>query len=140
MASSASLGENWLLYDGECPFCSRYVRWVRLRDAVGKIRLIDARDKSPERKFVLAAGMDLNEGMVLSLNGSFYHGDECLQRLALLSTPVGGFNRVNAWLFRSSKISRAAYPILRAGRNLMLWILGRKPIDAKAAVSSQLNL
>lgn len=138
--ASSDTRDNWLLYDGECPFCSRYVRWVRLSDAVGKIRLIDARDESPERRFVRAAGMDLNEGMVLNLNEQLYHGNECLHRLALLSTPVGVFNRVNAWLFRSPRISRVAYPILRAGRNLTLFMLGRKPISDETKVSSQLSL
>jgi predicted DCC family thiol-disulfide oxidoreductase YuxK len=140
LASSNPQGDNWLLYDGECPFCSHYVRWVRLSDAVGKIRLIDARNESPERRRVLAAGMDLNEGMVLNLSGQLYHGDECLHRLALLSTPVGVFNRVNAWLFRFPRISRAAYPILRAGRNLTLRVLGRKPIEDGTTILPHANL
>ena len=26
---------NWLLYDGDCPFCSAYVSYVRLRETAG---------------------------------------------------------------------------------------------------------
>jgi len=73
-------------------------------------------------------GLDLNEGMVLVLDGAFYHGADCVHRLALLSTPSGLFNRVNAWIFRSSIASRLLYPILRAGRNTVLWAYGRQKL------------
>ena len=39
--------EAWLVYDGDCPFCSAYVRFVRLRDAVGTVHLVDAREGGP---------------------------------------------------------------------------------------------
>src|SRR6185312_6249277 len=115
--------DNWLLYDGECPFCSRYVRLIKLQQAIGPLRLVNAREKTAEAEIIRKAGFDIDEGMVLSLNNQFYHGDECLHRLALLSTPVGFFNRINALLFRSQRLSRMSYPILRASRNLTLHIL-----------------
>jgi predicted DCC family thiol-disulfide oxidoreductase YuxK len=31
-----------LYYDGDCPFCSRYVRWLRLQRAVGSVHLVNA--------------------------------------------------------------------------------------------------
>jgi protein-disulfide isomerase len=36
-----------VFYDGACPFCSAYVRMVRLRKAAGEVRLIDAREGGP---------------------------------------------------------------------------------------------
>ncbi len=86
----------WIVYDGECPFCSRYVAMLRLRETLGSIALVNARDGGPEVEEARAAGLDLDEGMVLKFDGRLYHGDDCIHRLALLSTPSGAFNRVNA--------------------------------------------
>ncbi|MBL8584496.1 MAG: hypothetical protein JNL61_20015 [Rhizobiaceae bacterium] len=63
--------------------------------------------------------------MVLKLDGAFYYGDACLNRLALLSTRSGAFNRLTAWSFSNPSLARLAYPVLRGGRNLALWLLGR---------------
>jgi len=51
--------------------------------------------------------------------------------LALLSTPSSGFNRLNAALFRSPTASRLLYPVLRAGRNAVLRLLGRGKIEPR---------
>lgn len=48
--------------------------------------------------------------------------------LALLSTPSSTFNRVNGLIFRSPTASRILYPVLRAGRNATLRLLGRRRI------------
>lgn len=122
-----------IVYDGECPFCSQYVKMVRLREAAGPVRLVDARSDSPEVDMIRAAGLDLNEGMALIENGQIWHGDECIHRLALLSTSSTLFNRVNATVFRSRTLSRVLYPILRTGRNTVLAIMGRKRIPDKEA-------
>lgn len=118
-----------IVYDGGCPFCSAYVRLVRLREAVGPVELVDARQGGPLVDEIVAAGLDLDNGMVLKLEGKFYHGDECLNRLALLSTNSGAFNRLTAQLFRRPAVARIAYPVLRAGRNLALKLMGREKLD-----------
>ncbi|MEL6220172.1 MAG: DCC1-like thiol-disulfide oxidoreductase family protein [Pseudomonadota bacterium] len=120
--------KNHILYDGECPFCAAFVKLVRLREAVGGLRLVNARDGGPEVERARALGFDLDEGMVLHLDGQDYHGADCLNRLALLSTGSGVFNRLSALLFRSGWVARVSYPVLRAGRNLTLRLLGRTKI------------
>jgi predicted DCC family thiol-disulfide oxidoreductase YuxK len=116
---------NWLLYDGECPFCSRYVRHVRLREAIGPITLANAREHAPLVEEVRRLGFDVDAGMVLKLDGNYYHGADCIHALALLTTPSGWFNRLNSLVFKSSTAARVLYPVLRAGRNLTLRLLGR---------------
>ncbi len=118
-----------LVYDGECPVCSSYVRYVRLKESAGRVTLVNARDGGPWVERIRAAGLDLDEGMVLVYGGRFYHGADCIHMLALLSTPSGLFNRLNAAMFRSSRLSAVLYPLLRCGRNLLLWLLGRKPLQ-----------
>lgn len=118
----------YILYDGDCPFCARYVRLLRLKDAVGTVEPVNAREaKAAQHEAlakVLAAGYRLDEGMAMLYRGDIAHGQDCIHRMALLSTRSGPFNRLNAWLFRSRRRAALAYPVLRAMRNLTLRLLG----------------
>jgi len=121
----SEIAKNWLLYDGECPFCSRYVRHVRLREAIGPITLANAREHAALVEEVRRLGFDVDTGMVLKLDGNYYHGADCIHALALLTTPSGWFNRLNSLVFKSSTAAKVLYPILRTGRNLTLRLLRR---------------
>jgi|SRR5690606_17817674 len=119
-----------LVYDGECPVCSTYVRYMRIRESVGDLTLINARDGGDWVQKIRAAGYDLDEGMVLVYGGRIYHGADCINMLALLSSSSGLFNRFNATIFRHKGLSRVLYPVLRFGRNTLLRLLGRKKLEA----------
>lgn len=118
-----------LVYDGQCPFCANYARLVRLRGTVGHLQLVDAREAPAIMDEISRAGLDIDQGMVLKLNGKLYHGDDAMHRVALMSSRSGIFNRLNHWIFRSPTRARLLYPPLRAIRNLVIKGLGRKPID-----------
>lgn len=130
MATGAREDDRWLVYDGDCPFCSHYVAKLRLDRAEGPVRLINAREGGPEVAAVREAGFDLNQGFVVQLNGRLYGGADAIHRLALVSTPSDTFNRMNATIFRSPTAARWLYPLLRSGRALALRLLGRKPIPS----------
>ena len=130
--SAVGGAEAVLVYDGDCPFCSRYVALLRLREAMGGMRLVNARDGGPEVTAIRARGLDLDEGMVLLLGERMYHGADCINRLALMSSGSGLFNRVNAAIFRSPRASAVLYPVLRTGRNTVLRLLGRPRIGDTA--------
>lgn len=129
MAEALQSREVVLVYDGECPVCSAYVRYVRIRDSVGLLLLVNAREGGPWVERVREAGLDLDEGMVLFYGGRAYHGADCIHMLALLSTSSGSFNKVNAVVFSQPTLARVLYPILRAGRNLLLRILHRSKLS-----------
>jgi len=120
---------NYLIYDGECPFCSRYVRLTRLRETIGSLRLVDARSGGGEVAAAIRAGYRLDDGMLLHLDGQDFYGADCLNRLALLSSRSTLFNRLTYVMFRSAWLSRVMYPVLRAGRNLILRLMGRRRLD-----------
>lgn len=128
-AAGSDRGDFVLVYDGECPVCSTYVRYVRIRESVGKITLIDAREGGPWVRRIQEEGLDLNEGMVLVYGNRIYHGADCIHMLALLSSPSGLFNRANAAIFRRPGLARVLYPVLRSGRNLLLRLLGRSKLE-----------
>jgi predicted DCC family thiol-disulfide oxidoreductase YuxK len=125
--SSRSDEVLYIVYDGACPFCARYVRLVRLKEAAGEVRLVDARAPEGERDVVerlRSAGYDLDDGMAIVRGDRIAHGEDCVHELALMSTASGAFNRFNGWIFRSARRARLLYPILRAGRNATLRMLG----------------
>lgn len=122
----------WLMYDGDCPFCAMYVRHMRASDAVGGLGLIDARDGGPLVEEVRARGFDLDQGMVLRLGKRLYHGAECMHVLAALGTRSGPFNRLNAAVFSSPRLSRVLYPLLLAGRRATLTLLGRPRLNQRS--------
>ncbi len=120
---------NWLVYDGDCPFCSNFARLLAFRRNIGPVALIDARGGGAEVDEIRQQGLSLDEGMVLKYSGTYYHGDECLHALTALSEPAGLFNNLNIWMFRNKTRARLLYPVLRGCRNLVLRFLGRKKIE-----------
>ena len=118
-----------LVYDGNCPVCNAYVRFIRLRDSVGDVQLVNAREGGDLVEKVRTANLDLDEGMVLWYGGRFYHGADCINMLAVLSSKSGLFNRINAIIFGRPTLARIFYPVLRFGRNTLLRILGRSRLE-----------
>lgn len=131
--ASAPAEDVSIVYDGECPFCQHFMLLVRVRESAGSVRLIDARSDDPLVTDVIQRGFDLDQGMIVKIGERFYHGAEAMQVLAMLSTRTGWFNKLNYQLFRSQRASRALYPLLRSGRNLVLRIRGHKPIHSQKA-------
>lgn len=129
--TDAVAARSWLLYDGECPFCSAYVKLLRLRHAAGPVDLVDARAAGPEYAYARARGFDIDAGMLLHHGGEDYHGDAALNVLALMTTPSGAFNRSVGWLFKSPERARVWYPWLRRGRNLAIRLLGKRPLEPR---------
>lgn len=118
------------MYDGHCPVCDAYSRMLRIRESVGTLRLCDARQSPEVRERLEREGFDLDDGLVLDVNGVLYHGDDAMHVLATMSGRSGAFNRLNHWVFRSRSRSKAVYPLLKAGRGALLRLLGTQPFNA----------
>ena len=117
-----------IYYDGECPFCTHYVKLLRLRDSVGRVELTNLREDTALRAELSQNGFDLDQGMVIEMNGRRLGGADATHALALMSTPSGAFNRLNKLMFSVPLVSSVLYPILRTGRWLTLFAMGRKSI------------
>lgn len=118
----------YVIYDGECPFCSAYVRMVRLREVAGTVHLLDARQPHPVVDALKSRGFDFDEGMALKIGDAVYHGDECVHQLAMMSGPSGALNALHFWIFKNPTRTKFLYPFLRSGRNLALRLLGKRKI------------
>lgn len=118
-----------LVYDKECPACDNYCRVVRIRESVGDLKLVNAREASEVMREITTRGWDIDQGMVLKMGGQLYYGSDAIHTLALISSRSGIFNRINYWIFRSRTLSAVFYPVLRSCRNLLLKFLGVTKIN-----------
>ncbi|MBX6743782.1 MAG: DUF393 domain-containing protein [Acetobacteraceae bacterium] len=120
--------EIWIVYDGECPLCSRYVLMYRIKRFVERVHLIDARSDHPIVREVRALGLKLDQGMAVKWRGAIYHGADAIHLLGMLGTSGTLFNRINTMLFARPRLAKLLYPALVAGRRVTLRLLGRQPI------------
>jgi predicted DCC family thiol-disulfide oxidoreductase YuxK len=127
---SAETGrEIWIVYDGQCPFCTRYMLLYRIGEQVEKVHMIDARSDHPIVAEIRGRGLKLDNGMAVKWHGVVYHGPAAMQVLATLGSEDTAFNSVNRILFSRPRLARFLYPMLVAGRRLTLRLLGRPPIS-----------
>ena len=118
-----------LVYDRECPVCDAYCRMVRIRESVGALRLVNARDAGGIMDEITAKGLDIDEGMVLKFGDSLYYGADAIHVLSLMSSRSGAFNRLTYWIFRSKRLSTILYPLFRFFRNLLLKLMRKSRIN-----------
>jgi len=121
--------EILLVYDKECPACDAYCQIVKIRETVGDLKIIDAREKSEVLDEITELGLDIDQGMVLKMGGQLYYGSDAIHALALISSRSGLLNRINYWIFKSKSVSSWLYPVLRLFRNLLLKMLGKTKIN-----------
>lgn len=114
-----------VLYDGECPFCDDYVRFQKIRAAAGDVELIDARANPRIMQEMGVTGAELEDGMVVWVDGRRHDGADAVHVLSRIGEPPGRWwVRWVAAASRSSARSRALYPVLKLGRRVALRILG----------------
>jgi len=120
-----------VVYDGECPLCSRFSTLYRAREIVRRVQLVDARSNDPIVAEVRSRGFDLDAGMVVMLGDRFYHGADAMTVMALLGSDRTLFNRLNRAIFRHPRLARWIYPSLVRGRRMLLRALGRDLIGSR---------
>ncbi len=121
--------ELLLVYDKECPACNNYCQMIRIREDVGDLKIVDARETSEIMDEITKNQLDIDQGMVLKMGGQLYYGSDAIHAIALISNKSGIFNRLNYWIFKSKTLSSWLYPILRACRNLLLKVIGKSKIN-----------
>jgi predicted DCC family thiol-disulfide oxidoreductase YuxK len=114
---------SFLLYDGECPVCQRYVLWVAVREARPDIRLINAREAESLVFELRARGIEVNDTMVLRLDNQEYLGGSAMAKLLELSNDRSRLQRL-ASMIAAPPLKRL-YPLLAVGRKALLKMLGR---------------
>ena len=117
-----------IYYDGDCPICARYVTFLRLNETVGPVDLVDLREADAAKAELLSQGFNVDNGMVLDIDGRRVGGADAMHNIALLSTPSTLFNKINKTIMSTKWLAFFLYPLLRAGRWLVLFFLGREQL------------
>lgn len=120
-----------IVYDRRCPICRRLVAATRLRERAASLELVDARTEALENiqgKDLRA--LDFDAGFAVVVDGEVHHGADGARALALLTEPTGVIFRLFRFLVRTPGRSRVWYPVFRAGRWLLLRLLGIPVIGA----------
>ena len=122
--------DDFLLYDGECPFCRFYAQKSGFQTPDGRpLALIDA-NRAPERISELReAGCEVDEGMVLVLDGRSYQGADAMTALEAMTSGTGWFNRLAKRFASNPKRARAFYPWFRRLRRAALRVRGRRGLE-----------
>jgi predicted DCC family thiol-disulfide oxidoreductase YuxK len=124
--------ESWLLYDGDCPFCSSYIKLMKIREHYPDFELINARAKSSQLDEAKRLDYNLNEGMLIKLDETYYYGSEAISIINNISTlqqQRGIFFKIHKILFSRRAVTKVLYRIMRIGRLITLKLLGKKPLD-----------
>lgn len=113
-----------IVYDGACPFCSDYVRYQDLKARTESVELVDGRtDRQALERYAIDPA-DLEDGMVVIVDGVAHRGADAVTALSNLSSPprnwwVAAVARAS----RSAASSRLLYPFLKLGRRIALTFL-----------------
>jgi predicted DCC family thiol-disulfide oxidoreductase YuxK len=113
-----------IVYDGACPFCSDYVRYQDLKASAQTVELVDARaDAQALDRYAIVAS-DLEDGMVVIVDGVQYRGAAAVHTLSKLSRiPRNWWVATVAVASRPLVLSRVLYPVLKLGRRIALTAL-----------------
>ena len=124
--AAASGQDDFLLYDGECPFCRFYARKSGFKTPDGRpLALIDA-NRAPELLAALRGqGCEADEGMVLVVDGRRYQGAEAMTALEAMTSGAGWWGKLSKWFASSPARVRALYPWFQRLRRAALWVRGR---------------
>lgn len=116
-----------ILYDGECPFCAAYVKMARLKSLSGEVNLLDARQHPALVAQHASEGREIDQGMVVEIDGATYFGGEAVWAINALLSPSPLMRLVS-----SKPFLVFIYPAMRAVRNATVRLLGHKMIRANS--------
>jgi predicted DCC family thiol-disulfide oxidoreductase YuxK len=118
-----------IYYDGECPFCTRYVFMLKLREVVGKVDLISLRSQDPRALKILSSGINVNKGFVIEYEDKLYFGGDAFYLINSLVTHDGKLGKIKNLIFSNKKISGFLYKTLTYLRYILLFFIGGTLID-----------
>ena len=124
----ANVTGDYVLYDGACPVCSRYIAASGLAGDRA-VALIDARTNRALVAEHAKAGRLIDDGMVVVIDGVIHYGADATRKIGEIGRPAGPAQRILLWVVGKAPWANALYPALAAGRRGLLRLLGRSLID-----------
>ena len=117
-----------VIYDGQCPFCSKYVELIELKKYYD-LKLIDAREN---RKIVnriqKKIKKNINDGMFVLINNQIYFGASAMNVLEKKNFSQKKLSKIINLIFSKKILSSILYPFLAKLRKLYLLLNNIKKI------------
>lgn len=110
---------RFLIYDGGCPFCSRYVDYLNIKKRFPDIQMLNAREHPDHEavRLVRNSSKLVDDGMAIVDGDSFIHGADVIQELSQ--------GKAHGAFFTSDGAAKRNYTFLTKGRSALLKVLGR---------------
>ncbi len=113
--------KNYLLYDGECPFCTSFSRFYEVKKALPNIEIVSMRDAERLKSLSLPQDLNFNYGMILVLeDGRILQGEPAfhlingnVKKTSLRDHIVMGMNSIKS-------VTKVVYPLLFKMRLVVL--------------------
>lgn len=128
-STDSSREGDFLLYDGECPVCSRYVLWTNIRARHPGIALLNAHQEPDLVAGLRAQGIEVNDTMVFHVDGQSHVGADAMVKINGYIDDNGFSARFLRRMTASRRLLAPVYPVLVSARKLLLRVLGRKQIS-----------
>ena len=115
--------QAYLVYDDDCPVCRTWCSDAFPDDSAGVV-LVDARKDSALMEEITAAGLDIDQGMVLKVGDQLHYASDAVREATRRSQRGGLMGGLNRTFFGSQALARISYPTGRAFRNGLLRLMG----------------
>ena len=120
-----------IIYDEECPFCADFVALNNLRQSGYLVKLVNARDNDDELISDLSSKYNLDDGMIVIVDGSVLYGTAAAMFIAASYSRRGIRSAIYALLLSNKYMAATVYPVLVALRKLFFRIIGKSFINEK---------
>ena len=118
-------GDDFLLFDGDCPVCAAYIAASRLGNSPDAPLPLDARREPALVEAMRRQGLEVNDGMIARVGGRIYYGPEVTRLIAERATEAPAATRGLLYAIGGAPWSRALYPLLVKARLWLLRLRGR---------------
>jgi predicted DCC family thiol-disulfide oxidoreductase YuxK len=128
MAMNEKYSEIEVIFDKACPLCNHFAGALKKS---GNVTAIDARTDSECLREAEKLGLNIDQGLVVYAQKTFYYGQEAMQFIASNAQVNGITGLVNRYLLKHHVIARLVYPVLVRVRLVLLFLLGKPLIRRK---------
>jgi len=99
-----------------------------MHDSAAPLALVDARADPEQRRALAGREIDLEEGFAVVACDACRTGADAAHALAKLHAGTGLADRIAIWCFGTRRRAELSYPLFRACRRFLLFVLRRKPL------------
>lgn len=114
------------------PYLGETPKFLKIKKTVGQLILINARESNELVTEAIEQGFNVNEGIIVYYNQTFYHGVTAINLLNDLADQSTFSGRLSRLIYKNKLATSLWYPFLKLLRNLNLRLQGKSKIQNPA--------